>query len=52
MEVRSPSNRELAHGGTLTGRPDNPHHAGFGMVQREGGHFEEVKPGDVVFFEP
>ncbi|MDK4717312.1 cupin domain-containing protein [Rhizobium sp. CNPSo 4039] len=26
--------------------------AGLGRVQREGGPIEEVRPGDVVFFEP
>jgi quercetin dioxygenase-like cupin family protein len=26
--------------------------AGFGRVQREGGPVEEVRPGDVVWFEP
>lgn len=26
--------------------------AGFGLVQREGGPVEEVRPGDVVWFEP
>ena len=25
---------------------------GLGWVQRDGGHIEEVRPGDVVFFEP
>jgi quercetin dioxygenase-like cupin family protein len=26
--------------------------AGFGRVQREGGPIEEIRPGDVVWFEP
>jgi len=26
--------------------------AGCGWVQREGGHKEEIRPGDVVYFEP
>lgn len=26
--------------------------AGFGLVQREGGPIEEIRPGDVVWFEP
>lgn len=26
--------------------------AGFGLVQREGGPVEEIRPGDVVWFEP
>ena len=26
--------------------------AGFGLVQREGGAIEEIRPGDVVWFEP
>ena len=26
--------------------------AGFGRVQREGGEIEEIRPGDVVWFEP
>src|SRR5207237_8871709 len=26
--------------------------AGFGWVQREGGHIEEIRPGDVVWFPP
>lgn len=26
--------------------------AGFGLVQREGGSIEEIRPGDVVWFEP
>ncbi len=26
--------------------------AGFGWVQREGGPIEEIRPGDVVWFEP
>ena len=26
--------------------------SGFGNVQREGGQIEEIRPGDVVWFEP
>ncbi|MCK1974880.1 cupin domain-containing protein, partial [Bacillus safensis] len=26
--------------------------AGLGLVQREGGPIEEIRPGDVVWFEP
>lgn len=26
--------------------------AGFGLVQRDGGSIEEIRPGDVVWFEP
>lgn len=26
--------------------------AGFGLVQREGGPIEEIRPGDIVWFEP
>src|SRR3981189_578334 len=26
--------------------------AGYGLVQREGGPIEEIRPGDVVWFEP
>jgi quercetin dioxygenase-like cupin family protein len=26
--------------------------AGFGRVQREGGPIEEIRPGDIVWFEP
>jgi quercetin dioxygenase-like cupin family protein len=26
--------------------------AGYGLVQREGGAVEEIRPGDVVWFEP
>ena len=26
--------------------------AGFGLVQRDGGPIEEIRPGDVVWFEP
>ncbi|HEY7237267.1 MAG TPA: cupin domain-containing protein [Gemmatimonadaceae bacterium] len=26
--------------------------AGYGLVQREGGSVEEIRPGDVVWFEP
>ncbi|PDS63038.1 cupin [Rhizobium anhuiense] len=26
--------------------------AGYGLVQREGGQIEEIRPGDVVWFEP
>lgn len=26
--------------------------AGFGLVQREGGPIEDIRPGDVVWFEP
>ena len=47
--LRAGRTHGLAH---ASARPDADRHRGLGWVQREGGPIEEIRPGDVVWFEP